>query len=425
MTTVIVGCGTIGLALGAALSSRGEEVVLHDRNPERLEAIADLGEDLGEPGLRDALRSGIENSLIRLSADLAAPLGMTNFIVCVPTSAGDLDNIADTVLDISSRAKENDAVIVRSTVPIGFVRRMENLAVSRGRRGLRFAAAPDRSIEGRSFADQFEVPHLVGGNDVSSADNATSLLGRLGRTVVLGSSEEAEAAKLFCNCWRMMTFAAANAMAMIAADHDISFANLRSRVSDGYSRFQIPRPGAVGGPCLPKDLDMLISTESAPSITLFEGVRRSEREFRRRVEIVAVDHLRGYSGIPTKVGFLGLSFKGNPPVADTRGSPALDLARVLRSTFPDLEMSGWDPAPVTVDVSGMVITSHAPSVVQGSALIVLGHDHSAVVGEDVGTILQNLAAGSLVIDLTGVYRPPTSGQLQWRLWKLGDEDGHV
>ena len=35
MTTVIVGCGTIGLAMGAALSARGEDVFLHDVNMNR------------------------------------------------------------------------------------------------------------------------------------------------------------------------------------------------------------------------------------------------------------------------------------------------------------------------------------------------------------------------------------------------------
>ena len=425
MTTVIVGCGTIGLAMGAARSARGEDVFLHDVNMHRLHDIASLRISTREPGLLDAVRTGIEGGTIRIAREIATRSKPTNFIICVPTSADDLQNITDTVFSIATVAKHNDAILIRSTVPIGFLQQIQALLASRHAKQLLFSSTPDRSVEGQSFTDQFEVPHLVGADDLHGKTRAMELLGRLGRVIDVGRSQDAEAAKLFCNCWRMTTFAAVNAMSLVASDHGVDLHGLLSRAGDEYPRFKLPRPGVVGGPCLPKDLLMLIQTERDHSVAFFQGVRRSELELRSRVEEIAASHLRTSRQYPRKAAFIGLSFKGSPTVADFRGSPAVELAQSLRLTFPDLVVSGWEPGAPPVDALGVAITSCIADAAAGSTLLVLGHDHPDVIGQDIDLLLEQMHPDSLVMDITGLCRPPVRRRTRNNYWALGRSQEQV
>src|SRR5258705_114819 len=101
---------------------------------------------------------------------------------------------------------------VRATVPVGTTGRLAESLATRGR-SLLVAACPDRSVAGRSFVEQFSVPHIVGAMDPAAAGAIEFLFQQLGPTVAVSTPEAAEAVKLFANVQRDVTFALANQFA--------------------------------------------------------------------------------------------------------------------------------------------------------------------------------------------------------------------
>lgn len=392
---------------------------LTDRSKDRLRSIERRTLPAEEPALLEQLRAGMEQSLITATDALITSEEPIVYIVCVPTPASDLRNLDETVLAIAKHAKQDDTVLIRSTVPIGTARRLRQNVHHQLNKTLLIAAAPDRSVEGRTYLDQFEVPHLVGGMDPVSTASARDLLGVLGKVIEFEAPEYAEAAKIFCNCWRTATFAMANAMTLVADDHNLDVHTLLSRTQEDYPRFGVPRPGIVGGPCLPKDLDLLVRSERAASMPLFEGVRASEEEVQRRITAVAAEHLRKWEGARPKIGILGLSFKGLPAVSDVRGSPSISLAQQLVAVRPDAEITGWNPGQAESHIEGVSIRQRSDDVIADCALLILGHEHPDVIGQD----LSGLPDGSLVLDLTGLAGVHRVRNSRTRYWGLGRKNG--
>lgn len=413
-----MGCGTIGLAFGVALAARGGTVSLHDSNPARLARIAAADAGREEAALHAALTQGLADGRIHISHALARQAGSSNYVICVPTADARLEALHEAVLAVAEHACPGDGVFIRSTVPPGTTRKLAELVAQRFGKVLSFAALPDRSVEGRSFADQFAVPHLLGALDEAGTRRGQSMLAALGRVTPLPSPEAAEAAKLFGNLWRAGTFALANAFALVAEDHALDLHQILEAAGMDYPRFNPPRPGLVGGPCLPKDLGLILDTGRPQSVALFAGIQSSETEVARRVAERAIQHLARWPA-PPRIAFLGLAFKGRPAVPDLRGSPALKLAEAIAAAVPTADRMGWDPSPLAAGPDGMALCATPQQAAAGSALTVIGHDHPDILALDAREITAGMAPHGLLMDLTG--RLDTRGGLanDCRYWGLG------
>jgi nucleotide sugar dehydrogenase len=206
--------------------------------------------------------------------------------------------------------------------------------------GLDVVSTPDRSVEGRAFLEQFDPPHLIGTLQAAATPRVEALFGRLGETVVCGGAGEAEAAKLLCNVTRDVMFGLANEVAALCDAIGLDGRAVCAAAGKGYPRFKPPRPGPVGGPCLVKDTDLLCASSGAPPPPLVEAGRAANRDVIRRVVEAGLAHWA--RAPPAPVALLGVAFKGSPPVADLRGSPALEIADGLRGAGVD-SIVGWDP----------------------------------------------------------------------------------
>jgi nucleotide sugar dehydrogenase len=289
---------------------------------------------------------------------------------------------------------------------------------------LRFASTIDRSVEGRSFADQFSVPQIIGGVDEQAAARAAALFAPLGKVIDLGSAEAAEAAKLFCNAWRATLFAASNAMAMACETHGLDVYAIMAGASQDYPRFSPPRPGPVGGPCLPKDLVMLSACVPGKAAALLRGATDSESHLTRRIAAALDAHLAGRRG-PLRVVLAGVAFKGRPPVDDARGSVALALAADLRARWPEASILGLDAAmtPRQIEEAGLLPAETLQDAAAGADLVVFCNDHSAFAQIDLAGLARVMARGGLIYDLHGVTRPlPAKAPNDVRRHILGQGD---
>jgi UDP-N-acetyl-D-mannosaminuronic acid dehydrogenase len=296
---------------------------------------------------------------------------------------------------IAAAAREGDLVCIRSTVPIGTTRRLaESLQAKR----LLWAACPDRSLSGCTFAGQRQTPHLVGGLGPAAGDLAANLLGVLGSVVRVRDPETAEAIKLFANVSRYVTFALANQFAVICEAAGINVSEVRAAGAEGYSRFALPRPGPVGGPCLTKDVHVLAASAATKGLDLrlLTIARAMNESLTPRIAREILQQL-GQSRGP--VAILGLAFKGLPATRDQRFAFGPELAGLLASARPELEIRLWDPV-VTPD------TKLRDAALLGATVVVLANDHPDLA--DAVHAARRLAPDAVVRDVAGVLTPETA-----------------
>lgn len=260
---VVVGVGGIGLPLAVALARRGCNVLGYDIDEN---VIADLRRHRVrrfEPGLADALGEAAAAGAISFDAVLKRAGAPRAYFITVPTpllgSSFDDRPLRAAIETLQRIIAPGDLVVLTSTVPIGTTRSLGSTlrAVAAG---LDVAYCPDRTITGNAFAEQFSIPHIVGGLDERSSHRAAEFLGRLGSVINVSSAEVAEAVKLFANSQRDVLFGLANEYALICEQLGLDLYEIAEAGSVDYPRSGLSRPGPVGGQCLPKDTYLLASS---------------------------------------------------------------------------------------------------------------------------------------------------------------------
>jgi UDP-N-acetyl-D-mannosaminuronic acid dehydrogenase len=395
---VVIGCGAVGLPVAVALASAGAQVLGIDNNAAKAADLRAGRTALVETGLVEALREGLANGRLAFTGALRAADHTRAYVIATPTpglAGGAFDKVplSQALADVAAVARPGDLVCLRSTVPIGATR---ELAAAFAAPGVAFAACPDRSVAGDAYAEQFSVPHIVGGLDDEAGARAEALFARLGAVVRTPDPETAEAVKLFANVQRDVTFALANQFALICEATGVDFAAARQAGASGFPRFSLARPGPVGGPCLTKDVALLLASSGVDGVdtALLSAARALNESLAERVAAAVAAELVGRPG--AGVAILGLAFKASPPTADRRGGFADALTGRLKARHPGLDLRLWDP------VCELGAPRHA--AVEGAAVVVLANEHpdlAAGLGPE-------LAPDAVVFDLTGLL-PPSAG----------------
>ncbi|MFI4973427.1 MAG: nucleotide sugar dehydrogenase [Caulobacterales bacterium] len=409
---VVIGCGGVGLPLGVALASRYVRVLGVEIDSERTRRLC-----LGDPGLEDsrlagALRTALDRGLIKFAETVEPADSERTWVIATPTPVGPDLRLDDRAIKaafatVLAAARDGDLVMIRSTVPVGTTRAIANCAAGCG---LRFAACPDRTVAGNGFAEQLSTPHIVGGLDEAASNAAATVLAALGKVIRVSSPETAEALKLFTNVWRDGQFALANQLALYCDAAGLDFGEIRTAGRMDFPRFDPPRAGPVGGPCLTKDVHLLSQSAEAVgvSVPLLADARLLNESLIDHVANAVVAAARGWRTAP-RVAVLGLAFKGVPPTLDRRGSVGLALLERLRAALPRAELRGWDPQADEAADDGVGATTDAD-------LVILCNDHPAL-GD--ARRLGFCARGALVYDLCGVAPQACRADLRVRRFGTG------
>jgi UDP-N-acetyl-D-mannosaminuronic acid dehydrogenase len=395
---VIVGCGVVGLPLGVALAVRGQRVLGIDNNVARASALRGGVEGSADPELKVALHEALARNVLRFATALEASTGRRAYVIAVPTPAvdGQLDASAldAAVSQVATVVRDGDLIMVRSTVPIGTARRVAARVHETAGRTVVVAATPDRSLTGRSYTDQFDVPHIVGGVSPEATGLATQVLQPLGQVVDTGSAETAEAIKLFANVQRDVTFALANELAMICDALGLDFHRIRRLGSLNYERFSVARPGPVGGPCLTKDVHLLAASlaPGQPSPRLSLAGRAANAAVVDHIASLAEAALDRVAAATPVLTVLGLAFKGFPATSEQRGSFALSLIERVQAGRPHVSIRRWDPETTSAAES-------LDAVASGSHVVVLATEHHTLQNANLALIGRCMAQPGLIIDL--------------------------
>ena len=169
----IVGLGYVGLTLAVALAEVGFSVLGIERDKKVVDTIRSGKAQFSEKGLDPRLKKVIDAGQLRATDDWTE-CGTSNvYIVTVGTplnkeGATDLSSIKAVASQIERFLKDDDLVILRSTVRIGVSREIVKSTLDASGKRYDLAFCPERTIEGR--ANNRVIQRLPCGSDLSATE---------------------------------------------------------------------------------------------------------------------------------------------------------------------------------------------------------------------------------------------------------------
>jgi len=343
---VVLGLGFVGLTLSVYLALNGKRVLGIETDSTVRDKLESQRAHFYERDLDNSLRAVIKNGELSIYQEIP-PRAINQkriYIITVgtPFLEGEISSLAleNALKEIFSDLEDGDCIVTRSTVGIGMATKfIVNPTIIMGK-DVDVVVAPERTVEGVALHELGALPQLIGG-DSRSSRRIKEFFSQVGiSTVDLGSLEAAEFAKLMSNSFRDLIFAASNEYAMFADHLGLDFNKILEQSKSNYHRLSaLMNPGPVAGPCLSKDPKIFFrSGEIAGFEMKITGAARYQNEHLARH---VVENILNQS--TTKIGILGLAFKGQPETNDTRDSFVnLLLEELALREYPG-DVLLWDP----------------------------------------------------------------------------------
>lgn len=257
----VVGSGYVGMANGVALSQQNNVIIL-DINSERVNKIRNNESPIEDKLITEFLNS--ENLTLTASTNKETAYNHADYvIVATPTDYCPIRNYFNTesVESVIEDALEKckGYIIIKSTVPVGFTKRMNEKFETD-----RILFSPEFLREGRALFDCLNPSRIVVGGKTKVAKAFAKLLSNVAikeSPVILTHWTAAEAIKLFANDYLAMRVAYFNEVDIYAEYHKLNAKDIidgmcyDDRIGQGYNN---PSFG-YGGYCFPKDTKQLLA----------------------------------------------------------------------------------------------------------------------------------------------------------------------
>lgn len=338
MKIAVVGTGYVGLVAGACFADAGLDVTCIDIDEKKLEGLRAGRVPFYEPGLSTLVERNCPDRL-RFSTDLAGSVeGRRLVFVAVGTPPGedgsaDLSHVMAVARDVARAARNDLALVLKSTVPVGTNERVREIVEREGRHRITVVSNPEFLKEGDAVSDFLKPDRIVIGTD---DDDAFELLARVyapfnrqRNRLHRMSPVSAEIVKYAANALLASRISFMNEMAALCgvAGGDVEDVRL-ALGADHRIGYDFLYPGlGFGGSCFPKDLRALVHTGRSLGLELQVAAAALAandgpvRDVLRRIE-AALGGLEGKT-----VAVWGLAFK--PRTDDVREAPALRLIEGL------------------------------------------------------------------------------------------------
>lgn len=434
MRIAVVGLGYVGLVTATCLARLGQKVVGVERDKGRLEKLLRGEVPYFEPHLAPDLTAQLATGTLAFTDDPDQGLSNADVVmICVGTPSdaegrADLTDVLAVANVISERVEGDPVIALRSTVPVGTTRRVqEELNHARAARGLppiRVFANPEFLRTGRAIEDFLRPTRVVIGStdDVRTEpiERLIALYAPLEAPVVLMGAESAELVKNASNAFLAMRISFVNELAALC---DASGASIDAVVEgmalDSRIGGQFMRPGlGYGGSCLPKDVRSVRSMGRERGL----GMRLTDAVDAVNVAQVAAvaDRLEAMLRRPitdARIAVLGLAFK--PDTDDIRDSAAIAFAAELQRR--GAAVVACDPqasAHAVAALPSLEVAVDALSAAAGADATVLATEWPEYVTLDLRK-LATAMRGDVLVDARNAIDSETAGTVGLRYTGIG------
>lgn len=406
----IIGLGFVGLTLSIVMANRGFKIYGVEKNKLILKNLQNKQGHFYEPGLKQNLKKIITNKKFYFFKKIPKNKNISTYIITVGTPLNAQKKIitkyiVKTCNEIAGVLKNNDIVILRSTVKIGTTKNLVFPILKKTGKNFYLVYCPERAVEGSALRELCLLPQVIGGIDNNSINKAAKIFKKITKKIVITSNiETAEMIKLIDNSSRDVFFAYANEIARTCDAIGLNALEVIRSGKSGYDRTDLARPGLVGGPCLHKD--PYIFSESIKKRNISAEITLMARKINERQPFEIVNFIYNYlkkiNNFPKKlkISLIGLAFKGNPVTDDLRGSMAIQVFKALKNKFRSSKFFGYDPVISDANIIklGLKKTSSLSDAFNNKDLVIILNDHHVFSNMPIEKFSRKLKIPSIIYD---------------------------
>lgn len=344
-SVAVVGVGYVGLPLCLHLAKAGLHVTAIDLEEKVVHAINERTAKIEEK--EDFQKFFQDPEVQKNLVAQQVPTQADAFVIAVPTPVNHDDKSPDLRAVVSAceslvrYVRPGNLVVLESTVPPFMTETIVKAILEKSGYGvgpeILLAHCPERILPGHIMAEAVFNAKIIGGIDDRSTARAAELFGRFVKgKLLVTNARTAEFVKLIENAFRDVNVAFANQVALLCERLNVD-THTAIAFANEHPRVQILSPGiGVGGHCIPVDPWFLV--HSAPDLAgLLKAARSLNDEMPARTAEKILEAVNGVEN--PRVICVGATYK--PNVRDVRGSPALEVFRLLKERTPNVSI--YDP----------------------------------------------------------------------------------
>ncbi|MEM0135335.1 MAG: UDP-glucose/GDP-mannose dehydrogenase family protein [Thermoplasmatales archaeon] len=362
MKVGVIGLGYVGLVTAAVLADHGNDLVGVDIDSEKIKSLKSGISPIYEPDLNKYLERN--STRLEFSTNYNSLKECDAAFICTPTPTinGRIDTsyVENTCWELK-KVNETCTAIIKSTVVPGTARKIIRET------GMNVISNPEFTKEGTAL-DDTEHPDriIIGGSDTKIAEEIWNFTNS---NVIKTTNENAELIKYASNAFLALKISYINEIADLCerisgADVDVIAAGmgLDKRIAPYFLRAGI----GFGGSCFPKDTKALLgfAEDLKVPLRLVEATLKVN-DHRITHALAMIQRIAPVSS-HTKIGILGIAFKGNTD--DIRESRSIQIIEELLKL--GYRVFAYDPK-VTKTPTGSILCNTMEECIDNADVIVI------------------------------------------------------
>ena len=324
----VVGCGYVGVSLAVMLSKKNK-VIAFDIDSKKVKKINERISPIKDEDIEKAFN--LEKLNLKATTNKEIAFNRPDFIIIATPTDYDPDtnffdtSIVEKVAEEAMSFSPNTTIIIKSTIPIGFTRKLRKKLNSKN-----IIFSPEFLREGSALYDNLNPSRIILGDTTKKAKDFSNLLvdcveaNKERLKVYFFEPDEAEAIKLFSNTYLAARISFFNEMDNFCISRSLNTLNVINGVcSDSRIGFGYNNPSfGYGGYCLPKDTKQLSANFKDIPNDLISSTIKSNSSRKDFITQLILDKR------PRTVGVFRLAMKSGSD--NFRSSSIIDIAERLR-----------------------------------------------------------------------------------------------